>query len=96
MSDCVGYVGPASDQMNDLLRAAQGLTLVQLGPFHVAVDARNTPALHASATSITIGMRSPSLPHAHGVEIRWDGQHVVIDADPFEQRRLYWQRVGEA
>ena len=94
MSDCVGYVGPDADRMHALPRASQGLTLLPLGPFHVAVDARNTTALHTSATSITIGMRSPSLPHAHGVEIRWDGQRVVIDADPFEQRRLYWQRVG--
>ena len=94
MSECVGYVGPAADRMRDFLRVAKGMTLMPFGPHHVAVDNRNPAALHVSATSISIGMRSPSLPNAHGVEISLDGQHVVIDADAFEQRRLYWQRVG--
>lgn len=94
MSDCVGYIGPDSERMHAFLGEANGLTVLPLGPLRIAVDTRNAAAVHISTTSITIGMRSPLLPHAHGVEIRWDGQHVVIDADAFEQRRLYWQRVG--
>jgi len=94
MSDCVGYIGPDSERMHAFPGEANGLTVLPLGPLRMAVDTRNAAAVHVSTTSIIIGMRSPLLPHAHGVEIRWDGQYVVIDADAFEQRRLYWQRVG--
>lgn len=94
MSDCVGYIGPDSERIYAYLGEAKGIAMLPLGPLRVAVDTRNAADLHVSSTSVTIGMRSSLLPHAHGVEIRWDGRHVVIDADAFEQRRLYWQRVG--
>lgn len=53
-------------------------------------------AFEVAPESITIGMRSAKLPHAHGVEFAFKRDRLVITTDIAEQRRLYWQENGDA
>lgn len=98
MRDCLLYVGPhASAALASLCETGDDVRqyeVVELGTHAVALVDRNCDAAAQAARHITVGMRSPVLPDAHGIDITWDDNHVMVEADSFEQRRTYWQRYA--